>query len=44
MDNITAIIKLAETLNCHIKLDEPMRNHTTFKIAVASMALEEQAV
>ena len=32
MDNITAIIKLAETLNCHIKLDEPMRNHTTFKI------------
>lgn len=32
MDNITAIIKLAETLNCHIKLNEPMRNHTTFKI------------
>ncbi len=32
MDNITAIKNLAEILECDIKINEPMCNHTTFKI------------
>ena len=32
MEKITAIKNLAEILECDIKLNEPMRNHTTFKI------------